>query len=736
VDEGLLELAPNDSWKLLDAMMQKRGIEVDTATASMQVVGKRHYGRKAREPGGGGGRRTSRELFDTLLFWKGRVKLDAQGRATIDVPLNDSLTSFRIVAVANAVAGLFGTGQTSIRATQDLMLFSGLPPLVREQDRFRAGFTVRNAADVPLNIELKAKVEPAVAGTLAPITAQLQPGASQELGWWVNAPLNADALRWEISAAGKRADGFASRDAMKISQKVIAAVPVRTFQATLTQIDKRFDLEVAIPRDAIPGRGGVSVDLMKSLSGELSGVREYMSYYPYTCLEQLASQAIALEDERLWNGVMAILPGLLDRDGFAKYFALMPEGSDVLTTYLLSIAAAAQRDIPESPRQRMMAALEAFVQGRVVREPEWRAADLSIRKIAALQAMARWGRKATDADLGSLSIEPNLWPTSGVIDWFDLLKRSPDLGKRDERLREAAQILRSRLNFQGTTMGFSTERLDYLWWLMISGDVNANRIVLAMLDEDSWREDLPRLMRGTLGRQQRAHWNTTVANAWGVLAVNAFAGKFERDAVGGVTRAALANAQKQVDWSREATGAELQLPWPPAQAPLSVQHEGSGRPWALISSRAAIPLDRPFSSGYQIVRSVAPVEQKTPGQWGKGDVARVRLELEAQSDMSWVVVNDPVPAGSAILGTGLGKDSRLLTSGERKEGWVWPAFEERRFDSFRAYYRFVPKGKWTVEYTVRLNNAGEFLLPPTRVEAMYAPEMFGELPNAKVSVRE
>ena len=81
VDEGLLELAPNDSWKLLDAMMQRRGIEVDTATAAMQVVGKRHYGRKAREPGGGGGRRTTRELFDTLLFWKARVKLDAQGDA-------------------------------------------------------------------------------------------------------------------------------------------------------------------------------------------------------------------------------------------------------------------------------------------------------------------------------------------------------------------------------------------------------------------------------------------------------------------------------------------------------------------------------------------------------------------------------------------------------------------------------------------------------------------------------
>ena len=40
---------------------------------------------------------------------------------------------------------------------------------------------------------------------------------------------------------------------MSVAQKVIAAVPVRTFQATLVQLDKPFELPVAIPRDAHPG---------------------------------------------------------------------------------------------------------------------------------------------------------------------------------------------------------------------------------------------------------------------------------------------------------------------------------------------------------------------------------------------------------------------------------------------------------------------------------------------------
>jgi uncharacterized protein YfaS (alpha-2-macroglobulin family) len=165
-----------------------------------------------------------------------------------------------------------------------------------------------------------------------------------------------------------------------------------------------------------------------------------------------------------------------------------------------------------------------------------------------------------------------------------------------------------------------------------------------------------------------------------------------------------------------------------------VSQNGSGKPWVTVQSRAAIPLKQPLFSGYRIVRTVTPVQAKASGELRRGDTLRVRLEIEAQSDMSWVVVDDPVPGGAAILGSGLARDSQILAAGEVKRGFVWPAFEERSFDAFHAYYRFVPKGTWVVEYAVRLNNPGRFELPPTRVEAMYAPEMFGELPNAAITV--
>jgi alpha-2-macroglobulin len=734
VDEGLLELLPNDSWKLLDAMMTRRGEEVATSTAQMQVVGKRHFGRKAIAAGGGGGRAPSRELFDTLLVWKSRVALDGAGNATVEVPLNDSLTSFRIVAIASSGAQLFGTGAASIRSTQDLMLLSGLPPLVREGDRFRAIVTVRNSSDRSLEVNVTAATQPAT-GTLATQQATLAAGEAREVAWNTAVPVGTTRLDWQITASsrGTAADGSGGvHDALKISQSVIAAVPERTYQATIMQLDAPKEYTVQRPVDAIRGRGGIDVRMQAKLGGDLPGVREYLRYYPYSCLEQRVSMAIGLGARDSWDSIMSVIADYTDRDGLLKFWPFMRDGDDSLTAYVLSVGDEAGWEIPPAARARLEQALVGFVEGRIVRYSALPTADLSVRKMAALEALSR-GKSAFNAKwLDSIAIEPNLWPTSAVIDWYLVLKRQARLPRRDERIHEVEQILRSRLNFQGTTLGFSTEKTDAWWWLMISADANANKLLIALVDAPAWREDIPRLVTGSLFRMRRGHWNTTVANAWGVLAMNRFSETFEKTPVNGTVAATLDGARFEHAWKPEdgTTPFHKLLPWPSQAAPLNVAQSGEGRPWVVVSSIAAIPLTEALSTGYKVNKSVSPVQQKTAGQWSRGDVARIHLEVEAQSDMTWVVVDDPIPAGSTALGSGLGGDSTLARSGERRIGTVWPAYEERTFAAFHAYYRYVPKGKFVVEYSVRLNNPGEFNLPATRVEAMYAPEMFGESPNA------
>ena len=741
VDEGLLELLPNDSWQLLDAMMARRGEEVETATAQMQVIGKRHFGRKAVPAGGGGGRASSRELFDTLLLWRARVPLDAAGNATVEVPLNDSLTSFRIVAVASADAGLFGTGAASIRSTQDLMLLSGLPPVVRDGDRFRASFTVRNASTRALDVAVTAKAT-VTGAALAPLDARqvsLAPGAARELAWELTVPATATKVDWQVEAAEREppAGTPGVRDALTVSQRVVPAVPERTYQATIFQLTEPQSVPVERPSGALTGRGGVNVQVQAKLAGELPGVRDFLARYPYTCFEQRTSVAIGLRDPARWSAVMASLPDHLDRDGLVRFWPVLRDGDDALTAYVLSIAAEAGYAIPERERAKMEQALIGFIEGRVIRHGALPTADLAIRKVAALEALSRRAEPLNPKWLDSIALEPNLWPTSAVIDWYLVLKRQPKLPRHDERMKAAEQVLRSRLDFQGTTMRFSTERTDALWWLMVSADANANKLVVALHDVAAWKDDVPRLVRGALGRMQRGHWNTTVANAWGVVALAKFSARFETAAVTGTTTATLAERTFAHAWQPADVAKTFSqvLPWPEGPQAAAVRQEGTGAPWVTLQSIAAIPLTAPLASGYRVTRTVTPVEQKGKDAWRQGDVARVRLEVDAQSDMTWVVVDDPLPAGSTALGRGLSGDSTLAVQGERRQGTVWPAFEERTFTAYRAYFRYVPKGRFVVEYTVRLNNPGAFNLPATRVEAMYAPEMFGEVPNAPWSVQ-
>lgn len=141
--------------------------------------------------------------------------------------------------------------------------------------------------------------------------------------------------------------------------------------------------------------------------------------------------AVALRDAALWKEVMGILPSYMDADGLAMYSPDSSHGSDTLTAYLLAIA-----------HRSLLPAV-----------------DLAPRKLSALEAISRC-REVDPELLSSFTISPNLWPISGVIDGWDLLGRCAGIPDRQSRLKEAEQILRSRLSFQGTTMGFPTERSE------------------------------------------------------------------------------------------------------------------------------------------------------------------------------------------------------------------------------------------------------------------------------------
>jgi uncharacterized protein YfaS (alpha-2-macroglobulin family) len=174
------------------------------------------------------------------------------------------------------------------------------------------------------------------------------------------------------------------------------------------------------------------------------------------------------------------------------------------------------------------------------------------------------------------------------------------------------------------------------------------------------------------------------------------------------------------------------FPLAPAPMPLRLEQAGGAGPWATVSVSAAVPLAKPLAAGYRMTRQVAVVQARNPGRLTRGDVVKVTITVDASAERNWVVVDDPIPAGATIVGD-LGGQSAMLGAGTDGEG-MQPAYVERGRDAWRGYFAWVPRGRFSVSYTLRLNGAGRFGLPPSRVSAMYSPAIRAAVPNAPVVV--
>jgi len=622
IDEALLELMRNDSWQLLAAMTARRGYGFESASAAMQVIGKRHYGRKALPPGGGGGQGNTRELFDTLLLWRSDVVLDANGEARLTVPINDSLTRFRVVAVAEAGGDRFGTGSASFTATRDLQLLAGLPATVRAGDQFNGVFTLRNAGDHPLQATVQAWLNdtplPARQVTLAPqatqrlewpvqvaelrpvagppaIAASAAPAASSattpQAASLANTSTFADAAageplqRWRVEAQASGPAG-PRRDAIAVSLAIGSPLNPQRYTVghqAIGATPSPIVWPVQPPAGAVAGQGELVVTLKPALASDPGSVRAYMRQYPFFCLEQRVSKAVSLKDERLWHVIHDGLDAYIAADGLLTYYpqqAGTSGGYDVLTAFVLSASQAAGWTLPEEARRRLLDALERFVAGKLERQFD-HASDgehgLTERKLLALEALARHGR-ARPAMAESLRLGEADWPKlshRALVQWLDVLQRV-DWPRRQALAAPALAELRRRLAADGQGGLRLKPRADeQRWYWMYSEVASQARLALLAQELPALKEQADALALGAVHQQQPGgHWWATQANVWGSLMLALREQQLTGKAGGAVSgRTVLALSAPAAagggvpttrtithDWSAQPQGASYRLP--------------------------------------------------------------------------------------------------------------------------------------------------------------------------------
>ena len=121
VDYGVLSLTDFQTPDVLRSVYRPKALQVFTEDNRQRLVTRRALVPKGAGEGGGGGADagagTLRRDFRVLAFWIGSTVTNAEGRATAELKLPESLTTYRIMAVAGRQGVALRLGRTAKSAS-------------------------------------------------------------------------------------------------------------------------------------------------------------------------------------------------------------------------------------------------------------------------------------------------------------------------------------------------------------------------------------------------------------------------------------------------------------------------------------------------------------------------------------------------------------------------------------------------------------------------------------------
>ena len=118
-----------------------------------------------------------REDFEPLAVYAPGQATGADGTVTVAVPLPDTLTRYRVMAVAVEGAQRFGKGESTITARLPLQVRPSAPRFLNYGDRFELPVVVQNQTDAAMDVEVAVQAanltiaDPAGTGTRVTVPA-------------------------------------------------------------------------------------------------------------------------------------------------------------------------------------------------------------------------------------------------------------------------------------------------------------------------------------------------------------------------------------------------------------------------------------------------------------------------------------------------------------------------------------------------------------------------------------
>ncbi|MDC0720403.1 Ig-like domain-containing alpha-2-macroglobulin family protein [Nannocystis bainbridge] len=708
--------------------------------------------------------------FSALALFAAAVPTDSKGKAQVKLKLPDNLTRYRVMAVAAAGTGAFGSGEATVTASRPLMVRPSPPRFLNFGDKLELPVVVQNQGKKPLTVEVAVRAGNAklTAGTGRKV--QVPAGDRVEVRFPATTELAGTARFQFAVASGKHTD------AAEVSLPVWTPATTEAF-ATYGTLDSG---AVAQPVKA-PGQvwrefGGLEVTTTSTALAGLTDALLYLVRYPFDCAEQVSSRVMAIASLRdvlsafaaeglpppkeLEAGVrqdLLRLAKLQNYDGGWGFWRWGERSYPYLSIHVAHALARADAKGFNVPKDMTQKAVN-YLQSIRYRIPEsYGPVEKQVLRAYALYTLRQLGR-------GNPTAARELIKEAGGIEkmgmeavaWlYSALQGDPASTAELEAIR---LIVRNRAEETAGAAHFVTSYSDG-GHVLLHSDRRVDALMLEALIADQPKSDLiPKLVEGLMAHRKAGRWSSTQENAFVLVALDRYFNTYEKITPDFVARVWLGAryAGEQKFAGRQTDRRRIDIPMAEVAAigsgDLILQKEGKGRLYYRIGMRYA-PTDLmmpPSDHGFVVDRAYEPIDdpkdvkRDADGTWRiKGGArVRVRLTMVAPTRRYHVALVDPLPAGlepqnPALMTTGaLPEDPQALS--KQSPWWWWnrPWFEHQnlRDERAEAFTSLLWEGVHTYTYVALATTPGVFVVPPPKAEEMYHPETFGRGWSAKVIV--
>ena len=243
---------------------------------------------EGRGGGGGGGALPGpglrSEFLDTAA-WFPVLKTDGSGRAAVTFNLPDNLTTWRLTAKAVTLNSKVGEGTTSILTNKELIVRPSLPRVLTSGDRADLTAFIHNngAETLGVDVSLQAPGLEVQNGTTQ--TVIVDPGTAVPVTWSVLVQAVSDT---QVTIRAATNEGLSDAVSLPLPIQPAAAMDVQTQSGDFSG---NLLLSLSVP-DIEPQTSRVTLQLSSAQASTILTGLEYLTGYPYGCIEQTMSRAL------------------------------------------------------------------------------------------------------------------------------------------------------------------------------------------------------------------------------------------------------------------------------------------------------------------------------------------------------------------------------------------------------------------------------------------------------------